>query len=1128
MAVLITKQDSNLSDGSNFYEVESHNLAVIAANAATNIPLTTTRYINTTFAHAGNALGIVLQCTTISMTSREIKVSLEQYQTVTSFTVATERINKVAHGLNDGDIVSFTTTGALPTGLSAGTQYYVVNKTADDFQVSLTLGGSAVLLSGTYSGTNSVGVQRATVTRTTQEITNGDVVQAGSTYKNRGIFIHDFVFTSSYAVDVTASKWRYRVAHGAGTGTWNITTSDATNPSYAAYCDNVKTFSSGNDCWIISKYLTIDQTATLSSVTSTGDATNVVSMWICSNTSNPAIGDVPLLKWKETPAASYTLTIPGNVFTASFSGIRIGYEQSATCTITNANPGVVTKSSHGLAANQMISFTSTGTLPNNLVSTQGFYYYVKTVLSADTFTVSATPGGAEIDTTGTQSGVHTLYWGRIPTAQKAILSFSGAATGVGNVYQTASNASYTYGGLSTFLFYGQLPKWEYTTLTAPTVATGTALTCADSVDWVNGDKVVIGNQNVKGQGDTAQYTINTVVGNTINLTGGVATYDRTIGGSVVRLGGHGVVIQSTASTVAHTIFYYAGLNLQVSGCDILNMAFSDQATTYYYYQKSVISTYRTNKIFKHNVCWTDTTMNVIFTFIIVPDLPMYIEYNYYHRVGMVGYVYGFAGSGFASSRLYVGYNRHIAKYTAQIGVVIGGNGNFKGKISMYNNVFENGPVSYAGVWLNGVSGEFYNNTFYGMGLGVYVGQYINPTRIENNSYDNCTTAIQLGAYVNTKCIENDPIFGATVANTYDVAYTADGLYDYTFVSPSSELVFDETYLPDTIPGSRVSIAENGGAMDHHETIYPLLKIHRSKAGLAYTIVRTAGGSAIMLQAQSGDDIGEWKQTVPTGNIQTQTMVFGAWIYINNANYYGGSSYQMPRLVAVYDGTTTIYSEAAKIAGDWQFLVLPVTPTTTDTSIDLSIQVKTDATGSDRDVYVDDMMALYPQGYKSNFGTVDDWALGLPVTPVISTGFNELGVWSASSTQNYGNDTMGELTQTRLVRLNTVASATSLSLTLDSGASSIDDFYNENYILIVSGTGSGQTRRITDYNGTSKAITINRAWSTNPTSTSRYAIIPFFSVDMAVWQASETASYGANTMGEFIKKLLSVSKFLGLK
>jgi hypothetical protein len=65
-------------------------------------------------------------------------------------------VSKTAHGLLNDDPVVFNTSGALPTGLTAGTVYYVVNKNTDDFQVAATVGGAAINTSGSQSGTQTV------------------------------------------------------------------------------------------------------------------------------------------------------------------------------------------------------------------------------------------------------------------------------------------------------------------------------------------------------------------------------------------------------------------------------------------------------------------------------------------------------------------------------------------------------------------------------------------------------------------------------------------------------------------------------------------------------------------------------------------------------------------------------------------------------------------------------------------------------------------------------------------------------------------------------------------------------------------------------------------------------------
>lgn len=100
-------------------------------------------------------------------------------------------------------------------------------------------------------------------------------------------------------------------------------------------------------------------------------------------------------------AASKTrLNYPFKIVYSDAPGVR-----SATVTISNASPGVITWNAHGLAENAAVVFTTTGALPTGL--TASTTYYVKTVLTANTFTVSATKGGTVIDTSSAGSGTHT-------------------------------------------------------------------------------------------------------------------------------------------------------------------------------------------------------------------------------------------------------------------------------------------------------------------------------------------------------------------------------------------------------------------------------------------------------------------------------------------------------------------------------------------------------------------------------------------------------------------------------------------------------------------------------------------------------------------------------------------------
>lgn len=75
----------------------------------------------------------------------------------TDVVIATDTITVAAHGFSDNDIVRFTTSGTLLAGVEVETDHYVVNKTSDTFQVSATLGGSAIDITSVGAGIHAVG-----------------------------------------------------------------------------------------------------------------------------------------------------------------------------------------------------------------------------------------------------------------------------------------------------------------------------------------------------------------------------------------------------------------------------------------------------------------------------------------------------------------------------------------------------------------------------------------------------------------------------------------------------------------------------------------------------------------------------------------------------------------------------------------------------------------------------------------------------------------------------------------------------------------------------------------------------------------------------------------------------------
>lgn len=90
---------------------------------------------------------------------------------VASISIATPGVVTVGNNCVAGQGVVFQTSSALPTGLTAGTVYYVIaaGLSTSQFEVSTTVGGSAVNTSGSQSGLQTVSAiyTNATVANTT-------------------------------------------------------------------------------------------------------------------------------------------------------------------------------------------------------------------------------------------------------------------------------------------------------------------------------------------------------------------------------------------------------------------------------------------------------------------------------------------------------------------------------------------------------------------------------------------------------------------------------------------------------------------------------------------------------------------------------------------------------------------------------------------------------------------------------------------------------------------------------------------------------------------------------------------------------------------------------------------------
>lgn len=91
-------------------------------------------------------------------------------------------------------------------------------------------------------------------------------------------------------------------------------------------------------------------------------------------------------------------------------------------TVTVANPAVFTLTNHRLVPGDRVFFRTGGALPTGL-NTYQIYYVIASGLTASTFQVSASLGGAAIVTSGTQSGTHTVTFSPYETGTASPTSF---------------------------------------------------------------------------------------------------------------------------------------------------------------------------------------------------------------------------------------------------------------------------------------------------------------------------------------------------------------------------------------------------------------------------------------------------------------------------------------------------------------------------------------------------------------------------------------------------------------------------------------------------------------------------------------------------------------------------------
>jgi hypothetical protein len=265
--------------------------------------------------------------------------------------------------LPNGTTLEVFTTGTAPGGLSADTRYYVINATGTTCQLALSNGGAPINISSAGTGTQTLALE----TGITAAVLNSN-------------FQMTVIDNDTYTIEVSVAA----TAYDTGTG----------GSSVSAYYE----IPAGVD---VSTGISGWGSGTWGAGTWGNGQTSVQPprLWNANNFGQDLIAGYrggPLYYWNASIGPQQTALTTLDV-------------ESQTFTVTIASPAVVTwVGLNDLPNGTPVKLTTTGALPTGLVAGTTYFVVNAGTDGLHKCRLSATLGGADINTSGSQSGTQTM------------------------------------------------------------------------------------------------------------------------------------------------------------------------------------------------------------------------------------------------------------------------------------------------------------------------------------------------------------------------------------------------------------------------------------------------------------------------------------------------------------------------------------------------------------------------------------------------------------------------------------------------------------------------------------------------------------------------------------------------